>query len=85
MKISNPVGVVIEIDGSEYRLNRPKLGAVKMFESEMAAATAAGTGITTVFMDHVVRCGLPIEVVETLDSDQLLEVFQVLQPAKKNS
>lgn len=85
MKISAPVVIVVEIDGTEYRLNRPKLGAVKAFEDELAAATAAGKGSTAVFMAHATRCGLPAEVVDQLESEQLLEVFNALQPAKKNT
>jgi len=85
MKISTPVVIVLEIGGTEYRLSRPKLGAVKVFEAELAAANAAGSGTTAVFMDHVVRCGLPVDVTEELDSDQLLEIFTALQPGKKNT
>ena len=85
MKINPPVVIVLEIGGVEHRLSRPKLGAVKIFESELAAANAAGSGTTAVFMAHVVRCGLPVEVLDELDSEQLLEIFVALQPAKKNS
>jgi hypothetical protein len=75
--------LVIEIDGIEYPVSRPKMGAIRKLEDEIKAASDAGKSVVAVVHSHLVACGLPAEVIDALDADQLDEVSAFLNRPKK--
>ena len=87
MRFEVPVSekMTVVFDGSEYTMRRPSLGVALELEEKIEEATASGKGAMRLVMDYVSQCGLPIEVVRSLDSDQLKAVMEALTPAKKNT
>jgi hypothetical protein len=75
--------MVIGIGDKDYPVTKPTLGAVAEQEERLHAAQNEGRGVVKVMMDFVVSCGLPREVVNALDPDELEEVMRFLTPAKK--
>lgn len=72
-------------DGKEYPMTKPTLGSQIELEAKIAEAEKSGKGSgSQMILEHLVSCGLPIEVSSTLDIDQLTAVQEVLKPAKKN-
>jgi hypothetical protein len=83
VELNPTVKVVIVFGGKEYECRKPSLGAARDMEASVAKAKAEGGSGSQLIIDHLARCGLPREVAEELDVDQVEAVMEVLTPKKK--
>lgn len=81
--IKKGLPIVIELGGVDYPLTRPTMEQIRDFEVKMDGVKKAGTGYSALMCDHVERCGLPKEIVDKLDPEELQQVVEVLTPIKK--
>lgn len=73
--------IILEIEGVDYPITKPTFGWQIDFEEKMAQPNAKSTQL---LRDFIVQSGLPLEVVNGLDLDQLKAIQAVILPAKKN-
>lgn len=79
VQITPSVKVVINYEGMDYPCTRLKLGDQIDLEEKLEMPGSK----TKALMESLAKCGLPIEVLRTMDSAQLWEVTEALKPAKK--
>lgn len=83
LEINPPMKIAVVFNGTEYTMHKPKLGKVRDFEDALEAAKKSGGSVNGLVISFVASCGLPAEVIDELDSDQLEQVVGVLSAAKK--
>lgn len=78
--------LVVEIEGKDYQLRRPNLGALIDFEQNLEIARESNKAgkVYNVLLDLVVSCGLPKDVALSLEDDQLKDLIDGMNTAKKN-
>jgi hypothetical protein len=70
----------LKFEGNVYEIRKPTLGEARQFQTTQASGE--GSGLEAVF-NYLKSLGLPREVAEMFDGDQLEELIKVLS-AKKN-
>ncbi len=75
---------IVEFDGKEYPCRKANIGELIDLENEMEAAKSNGKPNTFLVMEHLVKLGLPMDVLKALDPDQLNEVSNAFVASKKN-
>ena len=71
----------VKIGGKVYQVRRPTMGESRMFESEMGNKKAKTTELTMQFLE---KLGLPIDVADALDIDQMTALSDALHEKKKD-
>lgn len=84
VEIKAAAKILVKFEGKEYSMTKPKMAVALAMEEKIAAAKASGSGGTAIVAAYLVGQGLPKEVLEQLDADQIEQVIQVLTPSKKN-
>ena len=84
VELKPSVKIVVVFEGKEYPLKRPKMGTALEMEEQVAEARASGKGGTRLIRDMIVKAGMPAEVVDELDGEQIEQIVEALKPQKKN-
>ncbi len=77
--------MILNVGGKDYEMHRPKVKAVMQLEDEMADAKDSGRGSAKVVLNFIVSSGLPIEIANELDHEELSLISEFLVDPKKNS
>lgn len=84
IQLNPSVKVKIMFEGAEYIAARPNMGAAIELEAKLSSAKTSGTHQTQFVLDFLTRCGLPMDLLTKLDSEQVEQIVNALTPAKKN-
>lgn len=71
----------VKVGGKVYQVRRPTMGESRMFELAMGNKTAKTTELTMQFLE---KLGLPLDVADALDMDQITALSDALHEKKKD-
>ena len=83
IEITPKTPLVFVINGTDYPVKRPTLGAALDMEENVAAAKAAGKSGARELVSYLVSCGLPDAVVRALEVDDMELIVGALTGPKK--
>lgn len=82
--IKSKTKIILVINDVEYPVARPKLGESRDLENEIRDAQEKAIGGSEVLIKILTRCGLPEDVVQDLDGEEVEAIMEALRPSKKN-
>lgn len=71
------------IYGKTVELSKPTVGQIEKMQTEMKSAKDTGVSEMTVMKNFASTIGLPVDVCDTLEVDQFLELVEKLTATKK--
>lgn len=83
VEIKPSAKIILVLNGNEYPLTKPKMGMALEFEEKLESAKESGKGSLKIMIEFLTQCGLPKDIVQELDSDELEQVLKALVPTKK--
>ena len=74
----------LELDDKEYFLTRPTFGEVKQFEADRKKCAEDDDAVTDLVFKFIEKCGLPLEISQTLEVEMISQIIDALSGSKKN-
>mgnify|MGYP001161525374 CR=1 FL=1 len=76
--------IKVEFEDKEYLLTRPTFGEVKQFESERKKVSDGEAEVTDLIFKFLEKCGMPIEISQSLEVEMISQIIDALSGVKKN-